>query len=216
MRASEQDLSAIPGLARCESLPMDVIVKQAHENTKESYSHEEVYGDYCTLHTYIDCPPRDVFDYLADMYSQEEYTYSVRGLEPVDGTGLHVGWDRVDPQTRIYVRIESNPDALTVDYHAAWDQGDDLWMIYLFRVLPAELVLRKPGSVLLMTNCHHPYYTDNPYPEAAPSPSRPWVGELWPLFNAGHRIEMDNVKAILEHRHRNGIPIVDADAGAAR
>ncbi|MDA3644103.1 SRPBCC family protein [Saccharopolyspora indica] len=208
MRVSDEELAEIPGLARCETRSMAEIVDQAMKATKDTYPHEEVYGDYCTLHTYIDCPPRDVFDYLADVHSQEEYTFSVRGLQPVDDTGLHVGWDRVDEMTRIFLRIESNPEAMTIDYHAAWDQGEDLWMIYLFRVLPAELVLKKPGSVVMMTNCHHPYYTENPYPEKSPGPDRRWVGELWPYFNAGHRIEMDNTKAILEHRHRNGIPIV--------
>jgi hypothetical protein len=33
------------------------------------------------------------------------------------------------------------------------------------------------------------------------------VGDYWDLFYAGHTVEMNNLKAILEHRHRNGQPV---------
>jgi hypothetical protein len=101
----------------------------------------------------------------------------------------------------------SHPGALTVDYHCAWDQGDELWMIYLNRIVPAELVLQRPGAVVLWTNCRHPYYDKNPFPALNKDPKRPWVGEWWPFFYAGHTIELENLKAILEHRHRRGLPI---------
>ena len=96
---------------------------------------------------------------------------------------------------------------MTVDYHCAWDQADKLWMIYLMRVVPAEMVLNKPGSVVLWTNCHHPFYDKNPRPETAPKDRKVWVGDLWPFFYAGHDVEMENLKHILEHRHHNGLPI---------
>jgi hypothetical protein len=77
-------------------------------------------------------------------------------------------------------------------------------MVYLNRIVPAETVLKKPGSVVIWTNCRHPYYDKNPFPELA-SPNREWVGEWWPLFYAGHTIELTNLKNILEHRHRSGL-----------
>jgi hypothetical protein len=213
MRDSESRLADIPGLARHENLSRDDLMRQVTEAAKETYTREEVYGRYCTLETYIDCPPEDVFAYLADVYSHEEFTYSVREVEPVEGKpGVYTGWDTVGDNTRIFVRVDAKREALTVDYHSAWDQGDDLWMVYLFRIVPAEVVLKKPGSVLLWTNCYHPYYAKNPYPELVPEGRELWVGDLWPQFAPGHRIELDNLKAILEHRHRNGIPITAAAA----
>ncbi len=78
----------------------------------------------------------------------------------------------------IFTRTVANKEARTVDYHCAWDQGKHLWMIYLMRIVDAQLVFDKPGSVVLWTNCHHPFYDKNPYPETAP-PKRPvWVGRL--------------------------------------
>jgi hypothetical protein len=109
--------------------------------------------------------------------------------------------------TPIYCRTESNRRALTVDYHCAWDQGNELWMIYLNRVVPAEVVLRRSGSVVVWTNCRHPYYSKNPFPHLSNDSKRTWVGELWPFFFAGHTIELQNLKGILEHRHRAGLPI---------
>jgi hypothetical protein len=94
---------------------------------------------------------------------------------------------------------------MTVDYHCAWDQGSELWMVYLNRIVPAETVLKRSGSVVIWTNCRHPYYDQNPFPALARDPKRAWVGDWWPLFYAGHSIELANLKAILEHRHRNGI-----------
>jgi hypothetical protein len=144
-----------------------------------------------------------VFEYMANPLSLLEWTYSVRELQPTPKPGLYVGVD--SGRTPIYCRTISHPGALTVDYHCAWDQGDELWMIYLNRIVPAETVLKRPGSVVIWTNCRHPYYAKNPFPRLQPNPEREWVGDWWPLFYAGHTLELANLKAILEHRHRNGL-----------
>jgi hypothetical protein len=34
-----------------------------------------------------------------------------------------------------------------------------------------------------------------------------WVGDFWDMFGAGHRLELNNLKAIVEYRRRNGLPI---------
>lgn len=217
MTATTSPLADIPGLLRCETTEREVGIAQAMEMTHSVYTHEQIYGQFCTLQDYIDCPPDDVWEYLADDRNLDEWTYSTRDFEPVPGQpGLKVGWDRLADDTRIYLRTKGNKEARTLDYHCAWDQGEKLWMIYLMRVIPAEVVLDKPGSVVVWSNCRHPWYDNNPHPELASSPDRVWVGDLWPLFYAGHAIELANLKAILEHRHRNGIPVtghVDRERG---
>ena len=209
MTATTSPLDEIPGLLRCETTAREVGIAQAMEMTHSVYSHEHVYGRFCTLQDYVDCPPEEVWDYLADERNLDEWTFSTRDFAPVEGgePGLLVGWDRLADDTRIYLRVKGNREAGTLDYHCAWDQGEKLWMIYLMRVVPAEVVLDRPGSVVIWSNCKHPWYENNPHPELASSPDRVWVGDLWPLFYAGHAIELANLKAILEHRHRNGIPV---------
>ncbi len=70
------------------------------------------------------------------------------------------------------------------------------------------MVFDKPGSVVLWVNCHHPFYDENPFPETAP-PERPvWVGGTSGTPSPpGHQIELDNLTAIAEYRHRNGLPL---------
>jgi hypothetical protein len=72
--------------------------------------------------------------------------------------------------------------------------------------VPAELVLNKPGCVVFWQNCRHPNYMKNPHPEKAPK-GRPWVGQFWDFFYAGHTVELQNLKKILEYRHSNNLPM---------
>ncbi|MGP4111422.1 SRPBCC family protein [Streptomyces sp. 4N509B] len=204
----------VPGLLRWETTSREEAVVQASAFTKDTFTYDEVYGRFCTIEEYIDAPPEVVFDYLNDMRNLNEYTYSTRDFAPVEGKpGLFVGKDTLpDDNTKIYMRFEPNREALTIDMHCAWDQGDELWMIYLYRIVDAQRVLKKPGSVVLWTNCRHPYYDKNPYPETVPNPERPWVGDFWNLFYAGHAIEMQNLKKILEFHYGHGANQAGADS----
>ncbi|HWB82315.1 MAG TPA: hypothetical protein VG755_45435 [Nannocystaceae bacterium] len=198
-------LAGIAGLVRCEQFTREQLGEHITELTHTVYPHAQVYGDYCTIHAHIECPLAQVFAYMADPYSLIEWTYSVRELRATDRDGVLRGVDASD--TPIFCRTVANAAAGTVDYHCAWDQGDELWMIYLNRIVPAETVLKRSGTVVIWTNCRHPYYAENPFPQLCSDRGRAWVGDWWPLFYAGHTIELANLKAILEHRHRNGLPI---------
>lgn len=198
--ADPERLSNIGGLVRCEEFDREALGEHITELTHTVYPHDHVYGQFCTIHAHIDCPPDEVFAYMSNPLSLLEWTYSVRALRPAGPDGLLVGVDSGD--TPIYCRTVSSKEARTVDYHCAWDQGDELWMVYLNRIVPAETVLKRPGAVVIWTNCRHPYYDGNPFPALCRDPKRAWVGEWWPLFYAGHSIELANLKAILEYRHR--------------
>jgi hypothetical protein len=197
-------LAEIAGLIRCEEFTREALGEQITELTHTVYPHEQVYGSFVTVQAHIDCPPEKVFAYMANAYSLLEWTYSVRNLHPSNTPDVLVGVDAGG--TPIYVKTIACKAALTVDYHCAWDQGDELWMVYLNRIVSAETVLKRPGSVVLWTNCRHPYYQKNPFPELS-DPKREWVGDWWPLFYAGHTIELENLKRIVEHRHARGLPM---------
>jgi hypothetical protein len=201
------DINQIPNVRRFENFSKDDMQAHCMDLTHGVYPHEETYGSYCTLEEYIDCPPEAVFEYLSDVHCLAEWTYSMREFAPTERKDLYVSYDKIGGKTRIFTQVKSAPGAMTVDYHCAWDQGDELWMIYLMRVIPAELVLKKPGSVVLWTNCKHPYYDKNPFPEKAPEDRKIWVGDLWHFFYAGHHVEMQNLKHILEHRHKSAEPM---------
>jgi hypothetical protein len=221
----------IDGLIRIETSPKEKATPIIMEMMRSVYPHDQVFGEYCTVNDYVDCPPDELFDYMADTRSLEEWTYSLRGFTPTDEPGLWVAHDRLGAsgdagravvngsdgatpnkpktETPIYTRTIANREALTVDYHCAWDQGKHLWMIYLMRIVDAQVVFDKPGSVVLWTNCHHPFYDKNPFPQLAPK--RPvWVGDFWDMFGPGHLLELKNLKAIAEYRHRNGLSVTPA------
>ena len=200
----------IPGVVRIETSDREATTPIILDMLRSVYPHDQVFGEYCTVNGYISAPPRDVYAYLADTRSLEEWTYSLRGFAPTEQPGLWSARDRLGSDTTIYARTLANPEAMTVDYHCAWDQGRHLWMIYLLRVVDAQVVFDKPGSVVLWTNCHHPFYDHNPYPDTAPPDRKPWVGDFWDMFAAGHRLELNNLTALCEYRARRGLPITPA------
>ncbi|MET8091553.1 SRPBCC family protein [Micromonospora sp. NPDC005220] len=182
--------------------------------TRAVYPHEQVYGQFCTVQDHLDVPIDAVFSYLSDIQNLNEWTYSTRGFDETDEPGLFVGVDTLADDTKIFMRVDINEQARTLDFRCAWDQGRDLWMIYLIRLFDAQEVLGRPGTVLTWTNCHHRNYDRNPYPELAPSPDRIWVGDMWGLFYAGHAVELANLKAILEYRHGRQAPAPVEQLGA--
>lgn len=202
MKIDQPAFEEIDGVCRCETHSKEELIGLIMELTHSVYPHEKVYGQYCTIEEYIDCPPDYAFEYMANTCNLCEWTYSLRDFKLIGTDGLYLGKDNVGENTHIYCKTVANKEAMTVDYHCAWDQGEELWMIYLMRIVPAQLVFNKPGSVILWTNCHHPYYEVNPYPEKAPK-DRPWVGQYWDMFFGGHQIEVTNLKKILEYRYKN-------------
>ncbi|NNH74448.1 SRPBCC family protein [Nocardia uniformis] len=197
----------LPGVLRIETSDREASTPIIMDMLRSVYPHDQMFGQFCPVQDYIAAPPREVYEYLSDTRSLEEWTYSLRGFVETDEPGLWESADRLGPNTKIYTRTVANPDAMTVDYHCAWDQGKHLWMVYLMRVVDAQVVFDKPGSVVLWTNCRHPFYDENPYPEAAPPGRKVWVGDFWEMFSAGHRIELDNLKAICEYRAAHGLPL---------
>ena len=197
-------LNKIENLKRIENTGKDEMGGIVADLTHAVYPHDEVYGDYCPIQSYINCPPEKVFEYMSHPMSLAEWTYSMREFKKVNDEGLYLGKDKIGENTDIYFKVKSNKEAVIVDYHCAWDQGEDLWMIYLNRIVPAETVLNKPGSIVFWQNCKHPHYDKNPYPEKAPE-GRPWVGNFWDMFYAGHVVELENLKNILEYKHANGL-----------
>lgn len=197
----------ISGLFRSESHSPQESMPYFENRSKKQYPYEEVFGDYCTVHIYIDCPVDVAFKYAANPYSLEEWTYTLRDLKPAKDK-LLVGREALAPNTKIYVETKSHEASGVVDYLCAWDQGEELWMRYYCRFIDAQPTFGKPGCVMLWTNCRHPYYLrESPNKpqhivESQMRKDRPWVGDVWNLFQAGHMVEAENLKKILESRFR--------------
>ena len=200
-------LERIKGLHRAEQYSLDESAARCERETKEKYSHEEIFGKWCNVNAFIDVPVDFAFAYVANIFSLEEWTYNVRDLKHLTN-GVYKG-RALHTNTEFFVRSEVFKDARVVDYQCACDQKEELWMRYNFRFLDAEPSIKRPGTILTWLNSKHPYYDRQSknlpgwLKDAQNRTDRPWVGDHWPYFYAAHKIEADNLRFILEHRYYN-------------
>ena len=94
----------IDGVVRIETTPLEETAANFFTQIRSAYPHNEVFGQYCTVNDYVDCPPDELFEYLSDTRSLEEWTYTLRGFTPSDEPGLWLAYDRLLPDTTIYTR----------------------------------------------------------------------------------------------------------------
>src|SRR6476660_5955627 len=107
----------IDGVIRVENAPREKATPIIMNMMRSVYPHDQVFGTYCTVNDYVECPPDELFDYMADTRSLEEWTYSLRGFTPTEEPGLWLAYDKLLPDTEIYTRTVANAEARTVDYH---------------------------------------------------------------------------------------------------
>src|SRR4051812_39613172 len=114
MTVVASDLTEIPGLIRCETTSRDMGFALAADMTRSVYSHEQIYGRFCTLQDYIDCPIDTLHAYLAEIHNLDEWTYSTRNFVPTGRPGLYVGSDELADDTKIYMEVKADASAKTV------------------------------------------------------------------------------------------------------
>src|SRR6202012_4130077 len=78
----------IEGVVRIETAPLEQTAPMFMAKMRSAYPHEEVFGKYCTVNDYVDFPPQELFEYLADTPSREEWTYPRRDFTPTHEPGL--------------------------------------------------------------------------------------------------------------------------------
>lgn len=198
----------IKGLYRFEEHPWAEAFARWDRDTKEKYSHDEMFGKWWTLSDFLDVPVDFAWEYVSNIYSVEEWSYGIRDLKH-SGGNIYRGIDRVAKNTDIFLRSEPHHDAKTVDYHYAWDQKEDLWVRCFFRFVDAQSVVNRPGTILTWFSWKHPFY-DKKLPgqpswlkDAQNKTGRVWLGDYWRYFWAWRRSEADNLRYILEHRYHS-------------
>src|ERR1700757_1660040 len=89
----------IDGVVRIETTPLEQTAPMFMAKMRSAYPHEEVFGQYCTVNDYVDCPPDELFEYLSDTRSLEEWTYTLRGFTPPEERGLWEAYDLLLAET---------------------------------------------------------------------------------------------------------------------
>ena len=80
----------IPGLYSSEDHGIPEVLEKMKSMTKDRYSHEEIFGNFCHLGEYIAVPLDIVFEYAANAHSLEEWAFSLRQCEHIGG-GVYKG-----------------------------------------------------------------------------------------------------------------------------
>jgi hypothetical protein len=92
----------IAGVVRIETSPLEETTPMFMAKMRSVYPHEEVFGQYCTVNDYVDCPPDELFEYLSHTNSLEEWTYTVASGHQ----DLHPhGGQRAGPYRRLPLRL---------------------------------------------------------------------------------------------------------------
>jgi hypothetical protein len=59
-------IDPIDWVIRIETAPREQATPIILEMMRSVYPHDEVFGQYVTVHDYIDCPPDELFEYLSE------------------------------------------------------------------------------------------------------------------------------------------------------
>src|SRR6476469_6120471 len=65
----------VPGVLRIENSDKDATTPIIMDMLRSVYPHDQIFGEYCPVQAYIAAPPDEVWEYLADTRSLEEWTY---------------------------------------------------------------------------------------------------------------------------------------------
>lgn len=204
----EIGLDRIRGLYRIEGYSHKDFFNRLERDTKEKYQPHEIFGTWCSTSEFIDVPRDYAWNYLSNIYALEEWTYSIRQLRHI-GNGIYKGQDLRAASTEIFIRSEINFEASTVDFMAAWDQKEELWMRSYLRLIDAKPSINRPGVIINRLSYKHPYFDTNYahspawLKDAQMRKDRVWVGKEWPYMVTRHKIEAENLRFILEHRYHN-------------
>src|SRR5271170_3982179 len=82
----------IDGVIRIENAPRETATPIIMEMMRSVYPHEQVFGKYCTVNDYVDCPPDELFEYLSHTSSLEEWTYTLRDFTATEEPGLWLAY----------------------------------------------------------------------------------------------------------------------------
>jgi hypothetical protein len=194
--SSQLSLDRIEGLFRKETHSIAQIMDIVGSRHRDVLSYEDVYGTFVTLTRHLPLPVDYVFDYLSRVSSLEEFTLSLRNFLPCSGRpGLWVGEEHFRPGTRIYLRCLAYRESYCVDHPCAWDNSENLWCYYAFRLYDGKRVMDRPGTVVQWSNFRHRNYEEG-------GPFKELIG-AFPRFYEIHGLELDNLTTILKARFRD-------------
>lgn len=189
-------LEQIDGLVRMETHSGKDVMDIVEQNYQAVIPHEQAHGTFVTLTRHLPLPIDYIFNYLTHVPNLEEFTLSLRNFRRCEWRDdLWIGEEHFRPGTTIYLKCIAHPESHCVDHPCAWENSENLWSYYAFRLFDATRVMDKPGTVVQWTNFRHKNYEEGgPFQELI---------DAFPRFYEIHGIELDNLTRILESRFKH-------------
>jgi hypothetical protein len=178
-------------LITVENHPMiDIWEKFIIPGAKESYSHEELFSDFIpSMAVFREVDIEDAFRFLARTENMALWTMSMRNLRPYRGD-IYQGEEPATPTGKVYIRTIADPKAKTIEWQAGHSDPDDLWIVYKGMLVDARKAMGVAGTAFFWTNFAHRRIESDPKLQAG-----------FKLMFSAHRIEIQNLKKLLEASH---------------
>lgn len=180
-------------LVRIETVDNDDMNEQMVEQTHAVYPHAVIYGASFTLEKTIEATVDDVFKFLQQTASIEQWSYAYRLDKKTNGDSGVIFFDTVTQQHwHCQITIYAKANVIDLRWHSAVD--DSLLIHESIRIIDTQSAFNKPGTVLLW-NCSHAPPQNN-----AKNLSTMPCSDYWQQIPARRKIEINNIKTILEHQ----------------
>ena len=158
--------------------------------SKEYYTYDELFADFVPSWAVFEgVPIDDAFAFLAQTETMGLWTMSMRNLKLVRDD-IYTGDEAATPTGKVFVRTIADEKAMTIEWQAGHADPDDLWIFYNGILTDAGPTLGRPGTAFLWTNF---------VPERIKAD--PMVAIGFKMMYSAHRIEINNLKIILEERY---------------
>ena len=191
-------LAKIGGLTRIETVDNDEMNEQMVEDTHAVYPHALVYGSSFTLEKAIDIDSDKLLHFLQQTTSIEQWSYAYR---PKTATAKHSdnSIELIDQLTQQpwHCQISVHAKAKVIDLRWHSTEGEPLLMHESIRIIDAQSALNQAGSILLW-NCSH-----TPADNQGQHLSHMHSQTFWQQLPARRKIELNNIKLLLEHTAEN-------------
>lgn len=158
---------------------------------RSSYKADELFSDFIPAMAIFENVSIDkAFTYIADITNMEKWTMSIRNLRLVSDD-IYQGDEATTPTGKVFIRCIADKNAYTVGWQAGHENADDLWIYYKGILIDSELAFGRPGSAFFWSNFVHERVKSDPA-----------LSKGFEVMFSAHKIEINNLKILLESEYR--------------
>ena len=189
------------GIVSVDTFSRHDLKQMIEDEYRDEIPWEQAFGEFVDVNAYVpNLTVQETYDYFQDIYHLEDWTISVRNVEPMgqlNGRNRYVAAENMPPGGNIYLLEEKHPESHTVDWWVG-HSPDDIWMHYYIRVIDAREFMGRPGVLLTWVNFGHANFEQDPV-----------LMQGFLMMRIAHAAERDNMVKVLNWRAAGNTGPVD-------